>query len=145
MTSERGFWQSGFGKFIRWLVFLPIGFVLGSVLQSIPPIVVAFAASYKPQFSFLVLILALIVLSMLLTCIWLWGLAVFGTPYLSCRVIAPNHRVASVIFATLFIFCELAFILGLIGRREPWILVIYNIIFSAIFVGGCVVAYKEDT
>lgn len=34
MTSEDfGIWYSGFGKFIRWLIFIPIGISIASILE----------------------------------------------------------------------------------------------------------------
>jgi hypothetical protein len=138
------FWQNPFGRVLRWIAFLPVGVVLASVLQSIPPLVVVFAASWRPQFSFLILILGLIVLSVLGTLAWFWVMASFFTPVLACRVIAPNHRVAAVVFATLSVLCEGSFILRLVGDT-PWLLVIYHIVFTIILVAGCVMAYKEET
>jgi hypothetical protein len=138
-----GFWQNRVGRVLRWIVFLPIGVVLASVLQSIPPLAVVLAASWHPHFSFLILILGLIALSILGTLAWFWFMASLFTPVLACRVIAPNHRVAAVVFPTLSILYEGSFILRLVGDT-PWLLVIYHVIFTIILVAGCVVAYKQE-
>ncbi len=140
---ESRFWQNRVGRVLRWIVFLPIGVVLASVLQSIPPLAVVFAASWHPQFSFLILILGVIAVSILGTLATLWFAASLYTPVLVCRFIAPNHRVAAIVFAMFSILYEGSFILRLVGDT-PWLLVIYHIVFTIILVAGCVVAYKAE-
>src|SRR4029453_8338538 len=120
-----------------------IGFVLGSILQSLPPLGVELARAYKPEFNFLTILIAIIVVSILTTVVGLWFFGVFGTPVLSCRIIAPNHRVASVMFGTLFCLFQGLYILGLIGRAS-WVYILYQLVFSATFIFGIVTAYNED-
>ena len=131
------------GRIIRWLVFIPVGFLLVGILQALPPFAVMWAHSYRPEFSFLTIILAIIVVSILGTVGWFWLLGVWATPMLSCRIIAPHPQVAAVIFGTLFCLHQGAFLLGLLSRAR-WGLAIYHFIFCAIVVVGVVSAYKGD-
>ena len=143
METETPFWSNAFGKLIRWLVFIPIGFVLGSILQSLPPLGVELARRYKPEFNFLTILIAIVVVSILGSVGWFWVLGVAATPVLACRVIAPNHRVGAVIFGTLFCLFQAIYTLGLFGHAS-WIFILYQLIFSTIFIVGIVIAYKED-
>jgi hypothetical protein len=148
IESKTSFWNNPFGKLIRWLAFIPVGFVLGSILQVIPPLGVALAREYKPEFNFLTVFLAIFAVSIVGTVGWFWALGVFFTPVLSCRTIAPNHRVGSVIAGTLFCVYQginivWLFGLGLYGQAS-WVFIVYQLVFSAIFIFGIVTAYNED-
>jgi hypothetical protein len=144
MNDNQPFWQTGFGRFIRWLVFLPIGCVLVAILQALPPLAVRLASGYKPEFSCLVLLLAIVAAGMLIPICSMWFMGVWMTPYLSCRLIAPNHKVGSVIFGTLFCLFQGIFILTLFGGDYSWVEILYQILFTAIVIGGTVAAYKDS-
>ena len=116
MNDNQSFWQTGFGRFIRWLVFLPIGGILVSILQALPPLAVLWAWEYKLEFNLLTLLIGIFVVGFLGTIGSLWVVGLGMTPYLSCKVIAPNNKVGSVIFGTLFCLCQGIFILTLFGH-----------------------------
>jgi len=144
MNNNQPFWQTGFGRFIRWALFLPIGCVLLIILQALPPLAVEVASRCKPEFSCLVLIVAIVAVSMLSMIGWMWFLGVWMTPYLSCRLIAPNHKVGSVIFGTQFCLLQGIFILTLFGGDYSWVFILYQILFAAIVIGGTVMAYRDS-
>jgi hypothetical protein len=148
MESETSFWNKPFGKLIRWLAFIPVGCVLGSILQILPPLGVELARSYKPEFNFLTILIAVFAVSIGTTVVWFWGAGVFLTAVLSCRIIAPNHRVGSVIGGTLFSGYQGINIVWLFGLvlygQASWVFIAYQLVFSAIFIFGIVTAYNED-
>jgi hypothetical protein len=144
MNDNQSFWQTGFGRFIRWLVFLPIGAILVSILQALPPLAVLWAWGYKLEFNLLTLIIGIFVVSILGAIGWWWFIGLFMTPYLSCKVIAPNNKVGSVIFGTLFCLFQGIFILSLFGHDPSWVFIIYQIVIAGIVIGGTVMAYKDS-
>ncbi|MBU2574061.1 MAG: hypothetical protein KKH28_08310 [Elusimicrobia bacterium] len=145
MNNNRPFWQTGFGKSIRWLLFLPVGYILVYILQVVPPLVAAMALHYKPEFNFLVLIIGIIAVSLLCTLGSFWVMGVFMTPTLCCKIIAPNNKIGSVIFGTLFCLFQGFNILASFGLAHYWVSIIYQTVFGAITIGGTVMAYMEDS
>lgn len=144
MNDNQSFWQTVFGRVIRWLLFLPVGFILVSILASLPPMALALAWGYKPEFSFLILIAAIFVVSIggTIFCFWVGG--VWMTPYLICRVIAPNNKVGSVIFGTLFcLYWVINILMSFLGDAS-WVLIIYQMVFVGIVIGGTVMAYQDS-
>jgi len=143
--SNKAFWQGGFGKLLRWLTFLPLAFLSIGILQHLPVKAVIWASGYKPEFSFLTLIIGLIALSILGTLGWLWFLGLSMTPYLTCGVIAPNNKIATVIFGTLFCLFQGLFLFGVFYSDAHWIYKVYMLVVSIIVIGSTVVAYQEDS
>lgn len=140
---ETTFWNKPFGKLIRWLAFIPVGFALGGFLEALPPLGVELARAYQPEVNFLTIIMAIVVVAISPWIGPLWFAAVYGTPLLSCRVIAPNHRVGSIVFGTLFCVFKGTFILGLFGRTS-WVFILYHLVFTTIFIFGIVGAHNEN-
>ena len=144
MDEGTPFWQTGFGQLLRWLVFLPIGLFLTVILQGLPPGAVGLARAYKPEFNFLTIIIAIIVVSFLGIFLSLWLACVWMTPFLSCTLIAPNKKVALVIFGTIFCLFQGEFMLSLLSDGTSWIFFTYQLSFSGLLIGGIVLAYKEE-
>lgn len=137
-------WTTGFGRLIRWLLFIPIGYLLACILQTLPPLAFALAWGWKLEFNFFVLIVAVIAVSFLTSICVFWCACVYLTPYLSCKIIAPDNKVGSVIFGTLFCLFQGIFLLKeLLGHDPSWLSIIYQIVFAGIVIVGTVTAYKE--
>ncbi|MFU8857466.1 MAG: hypothetical protein ACNA8S_10750 [Deferrisomatales bacterium] len=141
--SDASFWESGVGRLIRWLAFLPIAFFLISLLQTIPVRTVFWAANYIPDLNLLTLILAIVAVSLIGTAGWFWVLGVSMTPVFACGVIAPNAKVGSVIFGTLYCLIQGLFLLGVLSSGAHWVFKGYQLVFGLIVLGGTIGAYKS--
>lgn len=139
------FWQSTLGKVLRWLLFLPIGFLVTAFLEVIPIFAYGFAANLEMRFTLLTLIIGIVVVSLLLTFSVYWFVGVFFIPKLSCGLVAPTPKVASVIFGTLFVlFQGLTLFSMIFGGQNGWGIIIYKTLFSLLLMGGVVATYMDE-
>ena len=88
--EPKSFWNSDLGKLIRWLGFIPVCIVVGCILEVLPWLGVAAAMQYKPAFNFLTIMAAVFAVSVGWSVAWFWGVAVFMTPILACRIISQT-------------------------------------------------------
>jgi len=140
------FWQSGIGQLLRWLAFLPCAFFLSSILQVIPPVAVGFASAYKPDFSSLLTYIFAIPCFVLIGVlgVMMWGAGVFWAPYISCCKIAPNNKIAAVMFGTLFCSLQGLDWFFLLAEGTSWIFFTYQLGFAGLLIWGIVLAYKVE-
>lgn len=129
---------------LRWILFLPVAFICLALLQVFPLVVIAAAHSIELRFTLLTLILGIIAASILVSLVGVWFAGVFATPVLACSVIAPNKRIASVIFGTLFVPLQGLNAIGDIVRHEPWLEVAYQIGFLILVLVGTIAAYQTE-
>ena len=142
--SDVAFWKSGFGKFLRWILFLPIAFTLSSILQLIPLCAVSFAAGYEMRLTLLTILGCIVLLSVITPLFYFWLMAVFMMPRLVCAVIAPNTRVASVMYGTLFCLGAIWSLVYWFGSGEyTWTFYLFQIFYAAIIMSGIVIAYQS--
>lgn len=141
--SKMKFWGSGFGKAIRWVIFLPIGFIGGALLQGIPPVVFQAAAETKVELTCLALLAAAFVVSIGAGIVYFWAVGVFMAAMFPCRFIAPHPQIGSVVFLTLFLPLQGFFFLSMISEQR-WLLTLYHLVYTGIFVAGAVSAYRSD-
>ncbi|MBW7893815.1 MAG: hypothetical protein H3C27_01775 [Opitutaceae bacterium] len=140
------FWQSTVGKILRWVLFLPVGLLVSALLESIPIFAYRYAANVELRLTLLTLIIGVIVVSMLFTVLVYWFIGVFFTPKLSCGMIAPTPKIASVIFGTLFVLFQGLTLLGMVlGDQTGWGIIIYKSLFSLLLMGGVVATYVEES
>jgi len=90
------------------------------------------------------IILAIIFSSAALGIIGFWVMAVFMTPLLVCRGIAPNKRISSVIFATMVVLLEVWSLILFLNKGASFWLIGFHVVFSVIFMFGIVFVYKDD-
>lgn len=139
------FWQSNGGRILRWLLFLPIGLLVGAVLESIPILAFRFAATVELRFTLLTLIIGLVFAPFLTSLVALWFYGVFLTPMLACGIIAPTPKIASVIFGTLFLsFQVLTLFSWLFDGQTGWALIIFKALFSLWLMGGIIAAHGKN-
>ena len=138
------FWNSAIGKLCRWVLFLPIGIIAAALLESIPIIAFQVAANVELRFTLLTLIVGIFVATLVFSALAYWFIAVFAVPSLACSRIAPNPKVASVIFGTLFVLFQGVTLWGMIRGETGWGIIAYKIMFSVLLLGGTVMAYIGD-
>jgi len=134
------FWKSIPGKILRWIVFLPIGFVAAAVLETIPLLAYRFASTFDLKLTLLTLVIGIIVASATFTLFMFWLMAVFLVPGIACQKVAPHAQIASVIFGTLFVLFRGISLVSL-WTHVGWGTITYKVVFSAILFAGIVVAY----
>ena len=144
LVQQGGVWNSVPMKIVRWILFLPIGWVLWLILYALPILAVSITASWKPEFSFLILLIGLIVISFVGAFLGLWLFALSFTPVLACRIIAPNNKIASVIYGTIFVPYAVATFIMMINNGTPWIILGYFLFASVVFFYGIITAHAFE-
>ncbi|MCG8345303.1 MAG: hypothetical protein MI685_09135 [Chlorobiales bacterium] len=145
-VESYSFWDKQIGRVIRWIAFLPTGFALAFLLYYIPIFAVAYAMSYNIEMTLFSIMLAIFLVSVALGFMSFWFMGVYSVPMLCCGFIAPNAKVASIIYGTFYVFNT---IIGgqlpmLFSYEKNWWLIIYSVVFSIIHFVGIVFAYKSD-
>jgi len=131
-------------KLLRWILFLPVGLFAASVLELIPIFIYQFASTVELRFTLLMLIIGIVVAPFVLGFVWLWLWAVLMTPTLSCSVIAPSPKIASVIFGTLYVLFQIVTLLRMVFTDgEVWGIIVYMILFSLLMIGGVYASYSQ--
>lgn len=137
-------WESVPVKIIRLFLYIPIGFILLSILQMIPIALFNWLAikSFTPNW--LSILIALFVVSIAAGVAGFYGVVVYFTTILACRIIAPWRRISTVVFGTLFLLAEIVVMVSWCrtGNLE-WFL-IYHISFTLTVVGGLFASYTND-
>ena len=126
---------------IRWVSFIPIAFILTTLLYAVPPLLYHYASTYELSFTLLSILTVLFSFTLFFWVVWLWGMGVFYTPILSCVVIAPNNKVASIVYGIFFASYIISGITFSI-KNGDWIAV-YSLLFSVLHLFGVVIAYRE--
>ncbi|MEN8255860.1 MAG: hypothetical protein ABFR33_10380 [Verrucomicrobiota bacterium] len=93
--------------------------------------------------TFLAIIIAILVVPVFIVLGGIWFVGVLLTPYLNCGLIAPDNRVAAVIYGMLFCLFEGVFLLSILAGGTSWISFGYQLVFLGISVGGIAISYKE--
>lgn len=136
------YWDSRIIKFLRWIIFIPIGMILVSWLETLPPRVVIYAMSTKPEFNYLTLIIGIFVVSILGTIFFLWLFLICASVTLSCNVIAPNGKIASIIFGTVYCLLALPQLIDSRIQGLPWIITAYLCAVMIIVTSSTVLSYR---
>lgn len=150
MKEGISFWQSRFGRFLRWVAFLPVGVVLVTILQALPTMVVNLAVylivRWELKLNFLTGLLAVVMLCLICPMIlfYTWFPWLYKTPVLSCAIIAPNNKIASVIFGALFCIFQGWYLLSLFTEATFWIFRWYQLAFTGIVLAGTVASYQDE-
>lgn len=140
-VESYSFWDKQIGRAIRWVAFLPIGYVLAGLLYAIPIFAAAYAMSYKVEMTLFSIVIAVFLVSIALALINFWFVGVYSVPVLACGLIAPNNKIASVIYGTLYVFGQLQ--IFFLPEKNWWV-IIYAGVFSIVHFVGIVSAYNND-
>lgn len=143
MSKEQPLWQTDSIILLRWIMFIPIGFILTATLQVIPSLVVGLVKVNMPESTLQTIIAALIAVPILIVLGWAWCMGVLMTPHFSCGFIAPSNRAPTVIYGMLFCLFEGTFLISILKGGISWISLVYQLIFLGITVGGIVMLHKE--
>ncbi len=138
------FWNKKLGVILRWILFLPVGFISSGFLQATPVLVFYWASSIEWKFTLLNLILGLIAASFITGGVSLWFFGVVMAPYLACKIVAPKKNIAIVIFATLYIFLQAVTLFGYVTSGYPLLLIIYHTLFAVLLIASCVHHFKDS-
>ena len=137
-------WSSIPVKIIRAILFIPIGFILLSILQMLPIVLVNWLALKPFSLNWLSILIALIVVSIASGVAGFYAVIVYFITVLTCRIIAPWYRGSTVIFGTLFLLAEvLSMISWCRAGNSAWFL-IYHIIFTLVVIGGIFGSYATE-
>ncbi|MDA3798760.1 MAG: hypothetical protein PF692_06745 [Kiritimatiellae bacterium] len=129
-------WNSIPIKIIRLIIFIPFGFILLSLLQMIPIALFNWLAIKPFVPTWLSILIAISVVSIAGGIAWFYGTIVYFATILTCRIIAPWHRVSAVIFGTLFLVAEIVSMISWCRAGNPAWFLVYHIIFTLVVVGG---------
>jgi len=143
MSKEKPLWQTDFIILLRWILFIPIGFVLTAVLQVIPLHLAGLLSANLPEPSLLTIVGAVIAVPILIVLGWVWMLGVLVIPYINCGFIAPNYRAPAIIYGMLFCLFEGIFLISILAGGTSSVFLFYHLVFSVISVGGIVMLYKQ--
>jgi len=130
-------WSSIPVKIVRAILFIPIGLIILFVLQAIPIVLFNWIALKPFTLNWLSVLAALFIVSIGGGIAYFYAMLVFFSPMLTCKIIAPWCRVATIIFGVLFVVLEF---LWYQAGNSLWFL-IYNMIFTLVVVSGLVVSY----
>ena len=137
-------WSSIPVKMIRAVLFIPIGFIILSILQMLPIVLLNWLALKPFSLNWLSILLALFVVSIAAGVAWFYAVLVYFATVLTCRIIAPWYRVSTIVFGTLFVLAEvLSMISWCRAGNSAWLL-IYHIIFTLVVIGGMFGSYATD-
>lgn len=143
MDREQPFWQTDSIILLRWIAFIPVGFILTASLQVIPSMAAGLLKAIIPDSTLLTVVGALIAIPVLILLGSAWCLGVLMTPHLSCGFIAPSRKVSAVLYGTLFCLFEGSFLISILAGGASWISLVYQFLFLGITVGGIVMLHRE--
>lgn len=139
------FWAGSVGRIMRWILFLPVGLTVVFLLTLIPPLFYFWAMSYKIDMSLGSIMLAIFAVSMAFSLLSLWVGAVYYSAVFSCLIVAPNPKVASVIYGTMYVlFLVINPLYTQLSSGYHFMQVIYTIAVAIIHTVGIVSAYHDD-
>ena len=136
-------WSSVPVKVLRWIAFLPLAFLLLALWQALGAFCWRLLADVKVD-SLLEVVIAIIIAGVAINLVFLWIAAFAGIPYYLCTVVAPNSRVAAVMFGTLFGFLHGSRVVFLFVEGALWWGVGSLVVLLLVF-GGLIASYNEDT
>lgn len=137
MNDERsGFWQSGFGKFCRWILFLPAGFILLGVIEflSILGTVWLFDGDLR------MFIIIGVLFGALFTAIPFVVMAYYGTIWMAAGMICPSPKVGAIIFGTLYFLWMIPSFIKVFGMEVGAGIIVPTVILKVIFLITAVVS-----
>ena len=109
--ENQNVWSNPFLKFLRWLAFIPIGMILANILLAIPVKLFHLCFPLRVDPPIVRYIVAFILVPVSFGALYWWGIGCFMTSVLACRFIAPNRRIASVLYTIVIVVTGLATIL----------------------------------
>ena len=149
VEATTGFWRSVLGKLIRWALYIPVGLVSVTLIESFALLFFGWFFHGDARWFLVVGIL-------------LGGLVVFGVPIvllyfgaivLANRVICPIPRVGSIIFGTLYTLLSILWVVGFVAAvindaPGAWTIVgvsLTRAVFFVIAMVAVVVLYSEGS
>ncbi|NLO02067.1 MAG: hypothetical protein GX126_07090 [Bacteroidales bacterium] len=133
-------------KNFKWIIWFPTIFIIAAILQLLPIFAYQIARNWDIQITFWNICFGVAVgVPMIIFAASLWAWAVINTPMWTCNKIAPNNKVASVIFGTLFILFQAQTFISMAQKGYGFWAFVYGGIFSLLLVYGTVAAYQVES
>jgi len=142
MSKEKPLWQTDFVILLRWILFLPIGFILTVTLQAIPLQVVQLVDANTPESTLLTILGAVVAVPILIALGGIWFMGVLMAPYLNCAFIAPKNRISAVLYGMCFCLFEGIYLISILAGGTSWTFLLYQLVFSGLTLGGLVMLHK---
>ena len=136
-------------KIFKWIIWFPIIFIIVAILQVLPIFAYEIArilGLWDINITFWNICFGIVIgVPLFMFLASLWGWAVISTPMWTCNKIAPNNKVASVIFGTLFILFQALTFVGMAQKGYGIWAFVYGGVFSLLLVFGTVAAYQVES
>lgn len=137
-----GWWTNPAIKVLRWLVFIPLAFLLLAIVGAAWGL--AIDAARQIEINTLLGIVIVVILVTSLPLFFLFVTPYFLIPYGACGLVAPNPKVGSVILGTLYVLFQGMGILGGLSAGKSGWWVLGHTLVAIIVMVGVVAAYNQD-
>jgi hypothetical protein len=136
-------WSSLPVRILRWLVFLPVAFLLLGLWQLLAALCWQLLSSVTVD-SLLDVIIAFVLAGAAIPVLFAWVGGFIAIPNLTCAFLAPRSRIACILFAVPFIFIYGGYVIMMLqrGATLPALGSLGILILGMI---GAVIAYMDDT
>lgn len=136
------FWDTIFGKVIRWAVYIPTAVVLLLIVEVLSLLFCAWLFGNMSTFVTVGLLFGGIGF------LWLGPLAYYGIVLLTTQIICPTPRVGAIIFATLYVlwstFAFVSLLMSELYGGEFVMLALLRLVFTITATVAVVNVYSED-
>ncbi len=139
LPVKTNFWDSVFGKILRWTSFIPVGAVLLLIIELLS---LSFFVWLFQDFRGFVIIG--VVFGGFFTFLPAIVMSYFGSIYLITKIICPAPKLGVPIFGTLYLIGNLLNCFSLIYQGS-WGMLFYKFVFIIIAVVTFIMVYSEDT
>lgn len=130
MNDERlGFWRSGFGKFCRWILFLPTGFILLGIIEILTIVGTVWLFDGNLKMFIIIGVLS----GALFTAFPLVVMAYYETIWMAAGLICPSPKVGAIIFGTLYFLWMIPALIKVFGMDGEAGVIVPTVILKIIF------------
>lgn len=136
-------WDSALMHLVRWVIFLPIAFVLLAIVEWIALSAIQFSLDVELKFTLFTLLLGIFIFSVGSLIVVPFFAALYSVPRIACTIVAPRPRGALIVFGTLFVLFSIANLIGLLGLAPWWVIVFKIIVFCSVM-AGVIGAYSDE-
>ena len=149
-SGQPGFWQGGFGLFIRWISFIPVSAILTGLIEFL--VVLFFNWLFMSGLASLAKTLIIVIIifggSGILVAIPFIVMAYYGSIILGNKLICPKPRVGVIIYGTLYALNCFQHTVGIFrsngGLALIIVLLIMKLVFTITVIVGLVSSYTES-
>lgn len=133
------------GLILRWLVFIPVGYIGFLILRLLIVLAVAYALNTKMgDLNLLVVLLFLLVGSVVLSVVGAILSGIGYATFFACAIVAPNNKAGSAIFGTVLVITQLPYTIGIFRSQGFW-MGLAELAVSVAALIGCCIAFYADT